>query len=165
MKKPKLPNRKSLRLKGHDYASIGYYFITIDARKHLWLFGTIKNGKMYPNKLGEIIAEEWEFTREIRKNVKLHEYVVMPNHFHALVEICYSENKSNVPGEYKAPSQTLSAIVRGFKGAVTSKNKSLKLGNEKGVWHNSFNDQVIRDEQHLINVKNYIINNVRDWKY
>src|SRR5690554_3573784 len=112
---------------------------------------------MYPNKLGEIIAEEWEFTREIKKNVKLHEYVVMPNHFHALVEICYSENKSNVPGEYKAPSQTLSAIVRGFKGAVTSKNKSLKLGNENGVWHSSFNDQVIRDEQHLITLRTILL--------
>src|SRR5690554_8126476 len=93
---------------------------------------------MYPNKLGEIIAEEWEFTREIKKNVKLHEYVVMPNHFHALIEICYSENKSNVPGEFKAPSQTLSAIIRGFKGAVTSRNNQLKLGNEIGVWQSRF---------------------------
>lgn len=165
MENPKLPNRKSLRLKGYDYASTGYYFITIDARKHLWLFGTIKDGKMYPNKLGEIIAEEWEFTSERRRNVKLHEYVVMPNHFHALVEIRYSENKSNIAGEYKAPSQTLSSIVRGFKGAVTSKNNSLNLGNENGVWHTNFNDQVIRNNQHLINVKNYINDNVKNWKH
>ncbi|HLW39576.1 MAG TPA: transposase [Brumimicrobium sp.] len=165
MKKPKLPNRKSIRLKDYDYASKGHYFVTIDARKMLCIFGQIKDGIMYPNKLGEILQEEWELTRERRGNIKLHEYVVMPNHFHALIEICYSENKSNVPGEFKAPSQTLSAIIRGFKGAVTSRNNQLKLGNEIGVWQSRFNDQVIKDDRHLHNVKMYINDNVKNWKY
>lgn len=165
MDKPKSPNRKSLRFKGYDYASIGYYFITIDARKMKCIFGEIKDGEMNPSELGEILEEEWKATELIRKNIKLHEYVVMPNHFHALLEICYTQNKNNIPGEYTAPSHTLSAIVRGFKGAVTSRNNALQLGNQEGVWHSRFNDQVIKDEKHLLNVKNYISNNVKNWKY
>lgn len=163
MKKTIYPNRKSIRLQGYDYASQGWYFVTINAVEWKHIFGGIKNGIMYPSKLGEIIEEEWQATPEIRKNIKLHAYVVMPNHFHAIVEICYSMNKDNVPGEFTAPKHTLSAVMRGFKGSVTREYKSLKLGNEKTVWHGRFNDKIIRNEREFISYTNYIEENVKVW--
>ncbi|PWH86043.1 transposase [Brumimicrobium oceani] len=164
MKKPKYPNRKSIRLERYDYASQGWYFVTINAVKWKHIFGKITGGKMHPTTLGEIIEEEWLASAEIRKNIKLHSYVVMPNHFHAIVEICYSLNKENVPGEFIAPKHTLSAVMRGFKGAVTRKYKSLELGNEKTVWHGKFNDHIIRNEKSFLYHTNYIKNNVKDWE-
>jgi REP element-mobilizing transposase RayT len=161
---PKKHHRKSTRLKGYDYASMGYYFITVNSKDKRCIFGEIKDGIMYPTILGRIIEEEWKITGEIRKNIILHEYVVMPNHFHALVEICYSENKENIPGEFKAPAFTLSALVRSFKGAVTRRNNALEIGNKKGVWHRNFDDRIIRDSRGLLNVKKYIKDNVKNWK-
>jgi REP-associated tyrosine transposase len=37
------------------------------------------------NELGMIVQEEWLRTREIRQNVKLDSFVVMPNHFHGIL--------------------------------------------------------------------------------
>ena len=162
MENSKLPNRKSYRLEDYDYSSIGYYFITINSKDKRNIFGEIKEEVMYPNKLGEIIQEEWERAGEIRKNIKLHEYVVMPNHFHAIVEICYSISKIDVSNRFLS-ANSLGAIVGSFKGAVTRKNNIL-LGNKKCVWHARFYDRIIRDDRELMNVKNYIENNVKNWK-
>lgn len=165
MKKQNNLTRKSIRLKGYDYASIGWYFITINAIDHKHIFGEIKDKVMYPSKLGVILDKEWKKTGEIRKNIKLHEYVVMPNHFHAIVEICYSLNKDNIPGKFVSPKQTLPAIIRSYKSSVTRSSNELKLEKKNQVWHGRFHDRIIRDERELMNVKNYILNNVRDWKY
>ncbi len=123
---PDIHHRRSIRLKNYDYAQAGLYFITLCCQDRKHLFGKIKNGEMILNEVGEIVKEEWEKTREIRKNIALHEYIIMPNHFHAIIEILYSENKENKKlAEFKSPSQTIGAIIRGFKGATTKKIKIL----------------------------------------
>lgn len=163
MNNNKYPNRKSSRLKNYNYASIGYYFITINAKEWQPIFGEIKNEVMYPTLLGEIIQEEWERVAEIRKNIKLHEYVVMPNHFHAIVEICYSLNKDIVPTKYLA-AHSLGAIIGSFKGAVTRQYNILNNGEKTQVWHVRFHDRIIRDERELQNKRRYVLNNVKNWK-
>jgi REP element-mobilizing transposase RayT len=48
---------------------------------------------MILNEMGQIAYDEWLKTAELRPNVQLHNFVVMPNHFHAIVEIvkkCFS---------------------------------------------------------------------------
>lgn len=159
-----LPNRKSYRLKGYDYASAGYYFVTINSKDFQYIFGEIIEGIMYPNRLGEIIQEEWEYTGKLRENIKLYEYVVMPNHFHAIIEICYSKNKNNIPGEFKASKDTLSSIISGFKGSVTRRNNLWHPKNKDSVWHGRFYDRIIRTQRELLNVKNYIKDNVKKWE-
>jgi REP element-mobilizing transposase RayT len=81
----RLPQRKSIRLKGYDYSQAGLYFITIccDDMKHR--FGRIENGKMILNELGQIAHDEWLNTLSIRKNVELHEFIIMPNHMHGII--------------------------------------------------------------------------------
>jgi|SRR5690554_399091 len=164
MKNSKLPQRKNIRLEGYDYATNGYYFVTINFREFRHVFGNIENKVMYLSPLGEIIVEEWEFTGELRQNVKLHEYVVMPNHFHAIIEITYSRNKNNIPGEFKASKHTLSSIIRAFKASVTKRNIEMNPGDTKSVWHNRFHDRIIRNNRELQNKKRYVLNNVKDWK-
>jgi REP element-mobilizing transposase RayT len=88
--------RKNIRLKGYDYSKSGLYFITICCQGRETLFGQIENGKMILNEYGKIVEQEWIKTPKIRNNVKLHEFTVMPNHFHAIVHITYRIlNKSN----------------------------------------------------------------------
>jgi hypothetical protein len=55
----KLPNRKSIRLKGYDYSQEGSYFITLCVQEKAHIFGKIKNGIMGLNELGIIAQEEW----------------------------------------------------------------------------------------------------------
>ena len=84
---PDIHHRKSIRLKGYDYSQKGLYFITICTQHRSHVFGKIEKGKMILNEYGEIAAEEWEKSEEIRNEIELCEYIVMPNHFHGIVRI------------------------------------------------------------------------------
>ena len=82
---PARHHRRSIRLKGHDYAGGGVYFITICAHREL---GSSTGGKPF-GALGAtcvspvrgIIAEEWGRCGQIRDDVFPGEFVVMPDHF------------------------------------------------------------------------------------
>ena len=80
-------HRKSIRLKGYDYSRAGLYFITMCCQNRANVFGEIINGKMVLNQFGEIVRDEWEKSEIIRNEIKIFEYIVMPNHFHGIVEI------------------------------------------------------------------------------
>ena len=79
--------RQSIRLKGYDYSASGLYFITICTWNHLHLFGKIEDDPMIINRYGEIVKQEWYKTAELRNNIKLHEFIIMPNHLHGIIEI------------------------------------------------------------------------------
>ena len=88
---PNIHHRQSIRLKGYDYAQAGLYFITICCQRRgnpSWLpFGEIENGEMKLNDAGMMVENEWLKLPNRFQNIQLHEYVVMPNHFHAILEI------------------------------------------------------------------------------
>ena len=81
------PKRKSIRLKEYDYSTPGYYFITICTKDKKCLFGEITDQGMKLNDAGRMV-EKW--FKEISKKydrVICDEYVVMPNHFHGIIQI------------------------------------------------------------------------------
>ena len=84
---PKIHHRRSIRLKGYDYASAGLYFITICCQDRASLFGAIKNGEMIFNEYGQIAFNEWVKTPTLRTNVELGEFVIMPNHIHGIIRL------------------------------------------------------------------------------
>jgi putative transposase len=85
-------HRHSIRLKNYDYAQPGAYFITVCTYNRECIFGEIvgANGirpEMVLNQYGEIVREEWLKSATIRNEIELGEYIIMPNHFHAIVII------------------------------------------------------------------------------
>ena len=84
---PVIHNRRSIRKKGYDYSKAGLYFITICVQNKELLFGTIENGKMILNDSGRMIQNEWGKLPKRFNNIDLHEFTVMPNHFHGILEI------------------------------------------------------------------------------
>ncbi len=84
---PRIHHRKSIRLKGYDYSQAGLYFLTICVQNRLCLFGDVVNGKMILNDAGRMVEREWLDLPQRFSCIKLHEFVVMPNHFHSIVEI------------------------------------------------------------------------------
>jgi len=105
---PEKHSRRSTRLKGYDYASPGWYFVTICTHNRACLFGQINDGKMTLNEWGRIARDQWRKTESIRDNVLLDAFVIMPNHMHGIVQITGSNNNTgadsagtdNVVGAY-----------------------------------------------------------------
>ena len=83
---PRIHHRRSIRLKGYDYSQKGLYFITICVQKRLRLFGEIENQQMIANDVSNMI-DKWYFELENKfPDIKCHEHIVMPNHFHCIIE-------------------------------------------------------------------------------
>ena len=83
---PKIHHRRSIRLKGYDYSKPGAYFVTIRIQNGRFFCGAIVGDVMQLNGVGLMVQEEWEQLPE-RFPIELDVYVVMPNHFHAIVII------------------------------------------------------------------------------
>ncbi len=158
-------NRRSIRLLGYDYTQEGFYFITICTYKHKCLFGKIKDGKMHLSKYGKIVKDEWIKTETIRQNIKIDKFVIMPNHIHGIIVIEESVGAyCDTPlQKFKSPSNTIGAIIRGFKSAVTKQIN--KIHNTSGipVWQRNYYEHIIRDEQDYWRIAEYIQNNPLRW--
>ena len=91
-------HRRSIRLKEYDYSQLGLYFITIVLQNRECLIGEIVNDKMILNDAGQMIAR-WYFELENKfSNAKCHEYIIMPNHIHAIIEIIVNPKTVNTVG-------------------------------------------------------------------
>src|SRR6476620_9929391 len=109
--KTNLRYRRSMRLPGYDYAWAGWYAVTICTHHRLPLFGAIHDGEMRLSPFGVIVEDEWLRTQQIRREVRLDAFVIMPNHFHGIVVIEEFEGDAEVrlssePTPFNSPSRT-----------------------------------------------------------
>ena len=184
---PNIHHRRSVRLQGYDYSQAGAYFITICCDDRKCLFGNIINGEMNLNDAGKIADECWIEIPKHFPNAVLHEYVVMPNHVHGIVELA---DRNNVGAENFLPLQndtgipvgvqnfeplhpkqnafqkmiprSIGSIVKGFKIGVTIRAKQF-LPDIK-IWQRNYHEHIIRNEQSYLTISEYIINNPKNWK-
>ena len=102
---PDIHHRRSIRLKGYNYSQAGWYFVTICTQHHECLFGNIVQGEMNLNDAGRMV-KKWYLELENKfSDVRCLEYVIMPNHFHAIIQNigidrCVSTDR-NKQGEYQ----------------------------------------------------------------
>ena len=163
-------HRQSIRLKGYDYAQPGAYFVTVVTYQRECLFGDVVNGEMVLNTFGNCVRDEWFRTSDLRSNIELYdeEMVVMPNHVHGIIWIIDSDQgrgaaslrpyqRSNVVPD------SLGAIVRAFKSAVTYRINGMRDTRNAKVWQRNYYEHIIRDEEELINICNYIDTNPLNW--
>lgn len=174
--------RRTIRLPEFDYAQDGAYFVTLCAHQRECLFGAVDTqGTMRVNDLGDIVRDEWLKTAVIRAYVVLDDYVVMPNHFHAILFIIKSEEQPQVRDDNKwhdvsvgaqraAPlqkphvtPQSLGAIVRGFKSAATKRINEHRHTPGAPVWQRNYYEHVIRNESGLNDIRSYIQMNPARW--
>ena len=188
---PQMHNRRSIRFKGYDYTQAGLYFITICCQNRACLFGEIENGKMMLNDAGAIANDCWLNIPNHFPNAILHEYVIMPNHVHGIIELVGANNHSpvsklhspktelhspknkknnnSVIGDNRAknvsplrsPSKTVGSVVRGFKIGVT---KWMRQNTDTFyIWQRNYWEHIIRDDKSHENISQYIINNPTKW--
>lgn len=77
--------RKQFRLKNYDYSQNGYYFVTICTKYQDKWFGEIINGEMILSEIGKMAKKYWLEIPKHYPNIKLDEYVIMPNHVHGIL--------------------------------------------------------------------------------
>lgn len=153
------PNRKPQRLGNYNYSQPGFYFITITLDNHISVFGEIINGNIKLNKYGKIVDKCWNEIPYHFPECKLDEYVIMPDHFHGIIQIARNRHACSVQEHacsVRRQDQLLPLIIGGFKSA--SSRFIHLLGYDNFKWHKSFYDRILRNEE-LDYKRNYIINN------
>ena len=82
---PEVHHRRSIRLRGYDYAQAGAYFVTICVQGRACLFGEVADGTMRLDRCGEIVARCWNELPEHYPTIELDAFVIMPNHVHGII--------------------------------------------------------------------------------
>ncbi len=201
-----------------DYRWKAAYFVTICTKNRACWFGEITNGVIELSEIGKIVKSEWLKTFKIRPDMNLWmgKYVVMPNHFHAIIGIgknqhnsgrdsgdrienridcdrrdampCVSTNSkttdkttppdtpdnpdppdiinpTDIPNppqnKFGPQSKNLGSVIRGFKTGVT---KNARIIDPEFSWQKRYHDHIIRDEDSLKKISDYIIRNPVYWQ-
>jgi putative transposase len=106
------PQRRHPRLADFDYATPGYYFITICTRNRLPLFGSIENGTMRLSPAGEMVRDAWRDLVARHPGLLIDTEIVMPDHVHAIV----------VLEDHPSRSLSLSDVVHRYKSLTTKRS-------------------------------------------
>lgn len=158
--------RHSIRLKDYDYSQAGAYFVTICTHKKEFLFGNVVNGEMRLNELGKVVQDEWHRSAKMRREIELDTFVVMPNHIHGIVTIVGAQGLAPLqhghPPLQRRP-RSLSTFVTGFKSAVTRRINDLRGTPYTPVWQRNYYEHVIRNEDDLDEIREYIVHNPLKW--
>lgn len=161
--------RNSLRHKSFDYTSAGAYFVTFCAKHGRCLFGQVVDGEMLLNPLGEIAHQAWKTIIERRSNAYLDEHVIMPNHGHALIwlHVAPEEMQPARPTKPRkfgdAIAGSLSTLVGSYKSLVTQRAERCGLIIDPSLWQANFHDRIVRGEQELQRIRDYIRTNPARW--
>jgi len=231
----KKPDRKLNRKKDFDYSKAGYYFITICVKNRIECFGVIKDGEMNLNEWGVIANDYFMQIPEYHNNIEITEFVIMPNHIHAVMFINDSIKSTNpinpitiatpvgtgqcpvrrfvrnggyglvrngitndttnniandisrtgfggisLTGQCPVPTRMkhgdirvkndmmvnyglLSKIINSYKNVVTKKIRG-QFVNVHFEWQRSFHDRIVRGDEALQKICNYILNNPANWE-
>ena len=84
---PDIHHRRSIRLADYDYSQSRTYFVTICTKDKECLFGEIRDGAMQLNEYGLAATNVWLDITSGYPIIELDEYIIMPNHFHAIVSV------------------------------------------------------------------------------
>jgi len=160
---PKTHHRHSIRLKHYDYSLAGLYFITICTKNRACLFGHIKNDGLFLNNAGMMVEQQWKNLLVHFDNIVLHQFVVMPNHFHGIIEITTKEIGPT------GKRITIGEMVGAFKSLSTlAYIQSVKNDNwpsfDKKLWQPNFYEHIIRDEPSFLQIVEYIETNPLKWR-
>ncbi len=167
----KIQGRKSFRLRDFDYAQDGLYFLTINCHNRRSLFGEIQLNKHEKFKVEMQLSDAGKIANQCCldipnhfPNVILHDYIIMPNHIHAIIELNNKVGVENLQprrNEFqKIIPGSIGSIVRGFKIGVT---KWMRQNTDiHDVWQRNYYEVIINNDQAYNEISMYISNNPKN---
>jgi len=150
-----LPARRSIRLAGFDYSSAAWSFITLVMHARSCTLGMVEGNTVRLRPLGAIVAEHLAEIPAHFPRVRLDASVVMPNHVHAILEVASATPCRRPP--------TLMTVVGVLKSSVSRAASAAGLVRPGRVWQRSFFDRIIRDDDELNRLRQYIAENPARW--
>jgi REP element-mobilizing transposase RayT len=165
------PRRRALRLRDHDYATPGIYFVTVCTKGRALLFGEVVDGAMVCGAVGDAVRSAWDALPSVHCGLLVDAFVVMPNHVHGVI-VLTGEGESGQDGAARCRPPLLGAVVRGFKARATLAARRLPEspvgigagGSGAGaIWQRGFYEHVVRNEHALDRVRRYIAENPARW--
>ena len=158
--------RRSNRLAGFDYSQAGAYFITITVRGRLPLFGDVANGEARLNDAGDMVRRVWESMSERFPSITMDQFVVMPNHVHGIIII--RQLDGGEIGATTRVARTVGDVVGAYKSSTTVEYTwSVRTLNwppfEKRLWRRNYYEHIVRNEESLNRIRQYIIDNPARW--
>ena len=167
----------STRLDNWNYGCPGPYFVTLCTLGKHPFFGEIQNGVMRLSPLGRIAQQYWSQIPDHFPNVRLDESIIMPDHVHGIIAITgpsdaaktqnivsllhvETQNLASLPKTHNIfgpQSRNLASIVRGYKIGVT--NWARSHGHPFFMWQPRYHDHIIRNNDELDRIREYIRNN------
>jgi REP element-mobilizing transposase RayT len=164
----RLSRRRSIRLKGYDYATPGAYFVTICTYRRELLLGHVEDGVVRLNGSGCLVQAAWEDLPNHYSNILLDAFVVMPNHIHGVLVLKdegASSDRRRVGAGFKPAStrRALPEMVRGFKTHSARRVNDLLRTRGRPVWQRGYYEHVIRDDASLNRIREYILHNPESW--
>jgi putative transposase len=116
--------RKLNRKRGYDYSGVGAYFVTVCVKNMNRAFGKIHNGIMVLNEWGLIADSYWHEIPTHYRNIRLDEWIIMPDHIHGIIWIGESEYNGRMREEYS--SIPASAGESEYNGHVRTEHCSVR---------------------------------------
>ena len=168
MDRQHMRNRHTMRIKDFDYSQPGGYFVTICTKHRLYLFGEIFREEMRLSSVCEIAKRFWLEIPKYFPNTELDEFVIMPNHIHAIIIINSSvvgihHNESLRKHSYQhIIPYSLGSIIRSYKGAVYRECR--RQGYDDFYWQRNYYEHIIRNDKDLNNIRDYIEGNISKWE-
>ncbi|MFA5947103.1 MAG: transposase [Patescibacteria group bacterium] len=185
-------NRRSIRLRHHDYTESNTYFVTICTDKMRELFGTVIHSEMVLNDFGKIAHDEWRNTPIIRPYVILDEFIIMPNHIHGIIDIGPRKKGMAAPCPYTGPesmvaaprtfghpqSHSLGSIIGSIKSAISKRIRNSAYGHGGAmpvalpssptlppkIWHTNYYENIVRKYGAIDRIRKYIRENPAKWE-
>jgi len=162
-------HRRSIRLQGYDYAQNGAYFVTICVQHRECLFGEIVDDELRLNDAGRMVKRWWVELGNKFPSVEMDEFVVMPNHFHGIIVIVGADLRVR-PDSADLCVRPIPEIIQWFKTMTT--NEYIRGVKQYGwalfpgqLWQRNYYERVIRNEEELRRVRQYITDNPAQWAH
>ena len=151
------------------------------------LFGEIENGEMMLNDAGRLAVEALKWLSAQYDYVQLDEWIVMPNHVHAIIviddgcrRVCAGDCRG---GSRTAPAMSASAgtspsvavpaavpkrkplgrLIGAFKTVSTKQINEMRHIMGVPVWQRNYYEHVIRNHESYVEIAEYIQTNPLKW--
>ena len=149
--------RKNARLPGYDYSLPGAYFITIVSKHRETLFDD--------RLLKSVVDRSWRWLGVRYEHVEIDAFVVMPNHLHGLLMITDARRGRSraAPTNPSSLAKPLGQLIGAFKTTSTKQINRIRRTAGLPVWQRNYYEHVIRNEDELNRIRQYILDNPAKW--